>query len=353
MGVLILTHRRLLVQPVHARPDDRGLRRPASRRRSRTGRSRCAATRSRSRPTRGSRATSTRSRGAPTSSSSATRRTRRSARRPAQRSAASPSPIYIGMTATEQLIAKQVSDVFPASVDDLPLGDAARRGLIAPLRCLRVPPAAADLVGADRRRRLRPGDPGQVLDHVGHQPGRREPLPRPLRRDARDRLRGRRRPRLQPRARVPRRRPQGRGRQRQDAAAQAGRDAGRLRARRDQRPHQRAAARGGLELAARDGLHAPRADREPARLPAADRPDHAHAPAQGGRHRRRLRRPDAATHNERTITIHSPARLRLLPAGRAGDPGTAPARPAARPPQALAGVRGSSRSRPTRAAASR
>ncbi|MGH2997319.1 MAG: DEAD/DEAH box helicase family protein, partial [Gaiellaceae bacterium] len=28
-----------------------------------------------------------------------------------------PEPIYIGMTATEQLIAKQVSDVFPASVD--------------------------------------------------------------------------------------------------------------------------------------------------------------------------------------------------------------------------------------------
>src|SRR4029450_621429 len=52
-------------------------------------------------------------------------------------------PIYIGMTATGQLIAKQVSDVFPASIDELPLGDAARRGLIAPLRCLRVPPAAA------------------------------------------------------------------------------------------------------------------------------------------------------------------------------------------------------------------
>jgi ribonuclease E len=62
-------------------------------------------------------------------------------------------PLYIGMTATEQLIAKQVSDVFPASVDDLPLGDAARRGLIAPLRCLRVPPAAAinsvPIVGGD------------------------------------------------------------------------------------------------------------------------------------------------------------------------------------------------------------
>lgn len=64
-----------------------------------------------------------------------------------------PQPIYIGMTATEQLIAKQVSDVFPASVDDLPLGDAARRGLIAPLRSLRVRPAAAissvPIVGGD------------------------------------------------------------------------------------------------------------------------------------------------------------------------------------------------------------
>ncbi|MDX6503314.1 MAG: ribonuclease, partial [Gaiellaceae bacterium] len=62
-------------------------------------------------------------------------------------------PVYIGMTATEELIAKQVSDVFPASVDDLPLADAARRGLIAPLRCLRVPPVAAiiavPIVGGD------------------------------------------------------------------------------------------------------------------------------------------------------------------------------------------------------------
>jgi ribonuclease E len=62
-------------------------------------------------------------------------------------------PIFIGMTATEQLIAKQVSDVFPASVDDLPLADAARRGLIAPLRVLRVPPVAAinsvPIVGGD------------------------------------------------------------------------------------------------------------------------------------------------------------------------------------------------------------
>jgi ribonuclease E len=76
-----------------------------------------------------------------------------------------PEPIYIGMTATEQLIAKQVSDVFPASVDDLPLADAARRGLIAPLRCLRVPPAAAvasvPIVGGDYDQEIL----ARVLDH--------------------------------------------------------------------------------------------------------------------------------------------------------------------------------------------
>jgi ribonuclease E len=74
-------------------------------------------------------------------------------------------PIYIGMTATEELIAKQVSDVFPASVDDLPLTDAARRGLIAPLRCLRVPPVAAinqvPIVGGDFEERAL----AQALDH--------------------------------------------------------------------------------------------------------------------------------------------------------------------------------------------
>jgi ribonuclease E len=74
-------------------------------------------------------------------------------------------PLYIGMTATEQLIAKQVSDVFPASVDELPLGDAARRGLIAPLRCLRVRPAAAissvPIVGGDYDQEIL----AKVLDH--------------------------------------------------------------------------------------------------------------------------------------------------------------------------------------------
>src|SRR6188508_769468 len=74
-------------------------------------------------------------------------------------------PLYIGMTATEQLIAKQVSDVFPASVDDLPLTDAARRGLIAPLRSLRVPPVAAinsvPIVGGDFEERAL----AAALDH--------------------------------------------------------------------------------------------------------------------------------------------------------------------------------------------
>lgn len=76
-----------------------------------------------------------------------------------------PEPIFIGMTATEQLIAKQVSDVFPASVDDLPLADATRRGLVAPLRCLRVPPVAAihsvPIVGGDFDERAL----AQALDH--------------------------------------------------------------------------------------------------------------------------------------------------------------------------------------------
>jgi superfamily II DNA or RNA helicase len=77
-----------------------------------------------------------------------------------------PEPLYIGMTATEELIAKQVSDVFPASVDDLPLTDAARRGLIAPLRSLRVPPVAAinsvPIVGGDFEERAL----AAALDHV-------------------------------------------------------------------------------------------------------------------------------------------------------------------------------------------
>ena len=75
-----------------------------------------------------------------------------------------PEPIYVGMTATEQLIAKQVSDVFPASVDDLPLGDAGR-GAASSRRCACVPPAAAinnvPIVGGDFEERAL----AAALDH--------------------------------------------------------------------------------------------------------------------------------------------------------------------------------------------
>ena len=192
-------------------------------------------------------------------------------------------------------------------------------------RAAALPPRAAgrgDQLGADRRRRLRGARARRSARPLGAQPGGREPLPRPLRRDARDRLRGRRRARLQPRAGVPGRRPQGRGRLRADTAARARRDARGLRARRDQRAHQRAAARRGLELAARDGLHAPRADGLAARLPAAHRPDHADAPAQGGRHRRRLRPEGLDAHRPRHLAPLA-ARLRLLPRGRPRHAGAA------------------------------
>ena len=62
-------------------------------------------------------------------------------------------PVYIGMTATDQLLQKHVGDVFPAEVADLPLAEAVRRGVVAPLRCSRVRPIASlrtvDIVGGD------------------------------------------------------------------------------------------------------------------------------------------------------------------------------------------------------------
>jgi superfamily II DNA or RNA helicase len=62
-------------------------------------------------------------------------------------------PVFIGMTATDQLLQKHVSDVFPAEVADLPLAEAVRRGVVAPLRCSRVRPIASlrsvEIVGGD------------------------------------------------------------------------------------------------------------------------------------------------------------------------------------------------------------
>ena len=258
-----------------------------------------------------------------------------------------PEPIYIGMTATEQLIAKQVSDVFPASVDDLPLQDAARRGLIAPLRDLRVPPVAAinsvPIVGGDFDQEIL----AKTLDHQALNQAAAS-----LYRDRFDNTPG-----IVYAAGVdhaynlaqgvPRGRAEGRGGLGPDAAGAPRRDARRLRARRDQRPHQRAAARRGLELAARDGLHAPRADSVEARLPAADRPHHAPPSAQGGGDRRRLRPEGRDAQRARRLAPLA-SRRRLLPRGRARHSGAAPplAAPRAPPPHAGAVARAGHARRP-------
>ena len=49
-------------------------------------------------------------------------------------------PVYIGMTATGALIARHVADLFPTQTSRFDLAQAARRGVISPLRCLRIPP---------------------------------------------------------------------------------------------------------------------------------------------------------------------------------------------------------------------
>ena len=351
LGVLILTHRRLLVSQFHRELTDEGYGDRFDADRSNGQEAASARTRSRSRPTPGSRATSTTSNReayqlvicdeAHTALGEKTSAAIRSF----------PEPIYIGMTATEQLIAKQVSDVFPASVDDLPLADAARRGLIAPLRCLRVPPVAAinsvPIVGGDFEERAL----AEVLDHHALNQAAAS-----LYRDRFDSTPG-----IVYAAGVDHAynlaqefRAAGLKAEAVSgthAAGAARRDARRLRARRDQRPDQRDAARRGLELAARDRLHAPRADRQPPRLPAADRPDHAHAPAQGGRRRRRLRPEGRDAQRARRLAPLA-ARRGLLPRGRARHARAAPPRRSAAPAASSRRRRGSCRSRPTSAAAS-
>ena len=84
---------------------------------------------------------------------------------------------------------------------------------------------------------------------------------------------------------------QGEGGLGRDAQARADAHPRGLRARRDRRARERPAARRGLELTARDRLHAPRADGLQAHLPAARRPRHAAHAGQGGGHRRGLRPP--------------------------------------------------------------
>ena len=49
-------------------------------------------------------------------------------------------PVFIGMTATGALIARHVADLFPTQTSRFDLAQAARRGVISPLRCVRIPP---------------------------------------------------------------------------------------------------------------------------------------------------------------------------------------------------------------------
>ena len=101
-------------------------------------------------------------------------------------------PIFIGMTATGALIARHVTDLFPTQTSRFDLAQAARRGVIAPLRCVRIPPGpgrAHDRQGAAAprrgRHRVRPGDAGRAARPAAVQPGDRRPLQDALQRRAR------------------------------------------------------------------------------------------------------------------------------------------------------------------------
>ena len=241
------------------------------------------------------------------------------------------------MTATGALIARHVTDLFPTQTSRFDLAQAARRGVISPLRCVRIPPGPG--VRTIAKVPLRRGEVdtefdqemlAELLDQL--------PFNLAIADLYKTRFNG-----------VP-----GvvyaAGVRHAYNVAQAFRDLGMkaqavsgetpkrelaqilaaLRARRHRRARQRPAAGRGLELAARDGLHAPRADRLQAHLPAARRPRHAPPPGQGGRHRRRLRPPgDQARRPRRDAALA--ARSRRLPRRRDRR---RPGAPRPRPPAA-------------------
>src|SRR3954469_6413574 len=71
-------------------------------------------------------------------------------------------PIFIGMTATGALIARHVTDLFPTQTSRFDLAQAARRGGIAPLRCVRIPPGVG--VRSIAKVPLRKGEVDQDFD---------------------------------------------------------------------------------------------------------------------------------------------------------------------------------------------
>ncbi len=71
-------------------------------------------------------------------------------------------PIYVGMTATGALIARHVTDLFPTQTSRFDLAQAARRAVIAPLRCVRIPPGVG--VRSISKVPLRKGEVDQDFD---------------------------------------------------------------------------------------------------------------------------------------------------------------------------------------------
>ena len=71
-------------------------------------------------------------------------------------------PVFVGMTATGALIARHVTDLFPTQTSRFDLAQAARRGVIAPLRCVRIPPGVG--VRSIANVPLRRGDVDQDFD---------------------------------------------------------------------------------------------------------------------------------------------------------------------------------------------
>ena len=66
------------------------------------------------------------------------------------------------MTATGALIARHVTDLFPTQTSRFDLAQAARRGVIAPLRCVRIPPGVG--VNTIAKVPLRRGEVDQDFD---------------------------------------------------------------------------------------------------------------------------------------------------------------------------------------------
>ena len=217
------------------------------------------------------------------------------------------------MTATGALIARHVTDLFPTQTSRFDLAQAARRGVIAPLRCIRIPPGpgrADDRQGAAAQGRGRPGlRPGELAELLDQAPfnvaiadlykTRFNGVPGVVY-TAGVQARQQRR-RGVPRRRASRPRPSPARRR----SASWPRSSPRYERGEVDVLVQRAAARRGLELAARDDLHAPRADRLAAHLPAARRPRDPPPPGQGGGPRHRLRPPGDHATTSPIVTLHS------------------------------------------------